>query len=468
MEKSMQRSGDAVFRAYDIRGVVDQDFTASWMERLGRAFGTWLSERGLGRVVLGRDGRASSPEYQLAMARGLLATGRDVLLGGCMATPVLYHAVHSLGTRAGGMVTASHNPPEYNGWKLWGGDTVLSPEEIQEVRYIFERGVFAVGRGVLGSHDPIPSWLEEVAGLERIQPPANGAKPLHIVVDGGNGPAGTLTADLLERAGAEAGIRVERLFCDVDSAFPNHHPDPVVEENMRQLQERVKTVGADLGLGLDGDGDRLGVVDETGELWPGDRLLALFARDVLTRVPGARIIADVKCSQRLFDDIETHGGEAVMGVTGHSIMKRALREQGAALAGELSGHIFFGQGFFGWDDAAYAALRLTALVSRSSRPVSRMLEGWSPAESTPEIRIPCPDEHKFEVVRRVQKDLEKQHRIIDVDGVRVLHPGGWGLVRASNTQPELTLRFEAATRTQLEELRTVVCDAVNRAVRALQ
>jgi len=478
MGDSMNTRAENVFRAYDVRGVADRDFDGPWVERLGLALGRWFRERGLDRVVVGRDGRISSPEYAERLSQGLARTGRDVICIGQVSTPVLYHAVHRLGTRAGVMVTASHNPPEYNGFKIWGGDCVLSPEEIQEVGRLMQaldQSVAPEGHcpetvpcGMVSRYDAISPWLEELAGLERIDPPEARERPLRVVVDGGNAPAGELAARLLERAGSASGLQVERLFCEVDPNFPNHHPDPVVEANMEQIQERVVATGADLGLGLDGDGDRLGVVDETGRLWPGDQLLALLARDLLARRPGARIIADVKCSHLLFADIEAHGGKAVMGVTGHSIMKRALREQNAALAGEMSGHLFFADGFFGWDDAAYAALRLMALLSRAGRPLSALLRGWPHSVSTPEIRTACPEEIKFDVVRRVQKDLQNQHRIIDVDGVRVVFPDGWGLVRASNTQPELTMRFEADTRSRLEEIRAVVCDAVERAVRALQ
>ncbi|WP_022662224.1 phosphomannomutase/phosphoglucomutase [Paucidesulfovibrio longus] len=464
----------AVFRAYDIRGVAGVDFDAAWVEELGRALGAWYLSRGLGRAVLGRDCRATSPEYLAALARGLASTGVDVILAGLLATPMLYHAVRTLRTRAGVMVTASHNPPRYNGFKLWGGDCVLSPEEILQVRDLMDAGDHPVGRGVVSSHDPIPAWLEEVSALERLEP-RPGSRPLRVVVDGGNGSAGELTALLLERAAQNADpeaasapvLEVERLFCEPDGTFPNHHPDPVVESNMERLKARVLETGADLGVGLDGDGDRIGVVDETGRLWPGDRLLALFARDVLRRAPGARIIADVKCSHLLFRDIAAHGGVPVMGVTGHSIMKRALKEQGAALAGEMSGHMFFGEGFFGWDDAPYAALRLASLLVRSVGPLSAMLDDWPESWATPEIRMPCPEASKFDVVRRVREDLAARFDIIDVDGVRVVFPDGWGLVRASNTQAELTLRFEAESEARLAEIERLIREAVERARRSL-
>ncbi|MGE4292087.1 MAG: phosphomannomutase/phosphoglucomutase [Desulfovibrio sp.] len=470
----MREERRAVFRAYDIRGVAGVDFDAAWVRELGRALGAWYLARGLDRAVLGRDCRATSPEYFEALAQGLASTGVDVILTGLLATPVLYHAVRHLGTRAGVMVTASHNPPEYNGFKLWGGDCVLSPEEILEVRDLLEAGDFPQGRGLISTHDPVPAWLDEVAALERLEPRKPGARPLRVVVDGGNGSAGELTALLLERAAqntpssdaAHPHLVVDRLFCDPDGSFPNHHPDPVIETNVSGLKNRVLETGADLGVGLDGDGDRIGVVDEKGRLWPGDRLLALFARDVLRRAPGARIIADVKCSHLLFKDIVAHGGNPIMGVTGHSIMKRALKEQHAALAGEMSGHMFFGEGFFGWDDAAYAALRLVALLSRSDRPLSRLLEEWPESFATPEIRTPCPESCKFEVVRRVHAELSDRFDIIDVDGVRVLFPDGWGLVRASNTQAELTLRFEAESEARLEEIRNFLTAVVDRAVRA--
>lgn len=460
----------AVFRAYDIRGVAGKDFDVPWVRTLGCALGAWFLSRGLHRALLGRDCRASSPEYMQALAVGLASTGVDVILLGMISTPVLYHAVRTLRTNAGVMVTASHNPSEYNGFKIWGGECVLSPQEIAEVRDVMIVGDFPTGNGLISTHDPIPAWLDELSGLERVERRADG--PLRVVVDGGNGTAGELCAQLLERAALdETGapkLLVERMFCEPDGSFPNHHPDPVVESNVEQLKARVLETDADLGVGLDGDGDRLGVVDDTGRLWPGDQLLALFARDVLARQPGARIIADVKCSHLLFNDISAHGGDGVMGITGHSIMKRALKEQHAALAGEMSGHMFFSEGFFGWDDGAYAALRLVAMLSRAGKPLSAMLGNWPESVATPEIRIPCPETIKFEVVRHVRDDLGKRFDIIDVDGVRVVFSDGWGLVRASNTQAELTLRFEAERLERLHEIRDLISAAVDRAVCAAQ
>ena len=455
-----------VFRAYDIRGVVDVDFDEEWVFRLGQALGQWYLAKDWSRVVVGHDCRASSPAYFQAVTHGLVRAGLDVVRIGMVSTPLFYHAAKTLGMQAGVMVTASHNPSEYNGFKLWGGDTVLTPEEIAGLYEIMVAGRFQARPGVrlISSFDPTPAYLEDLCNRERIE------RPLKVVVDGGNGACGELTAQLLERAGAEVGVEVVRLYCEPDGSFPNHHPDPVVEANTAALQAEVLRLGADAGVGLDGDGDRIGVVDETGRLWPGDRLLALYARDVLQRAPGARIIGDVKCSHLFFRDVEKHGGIPVMGVTGHSIMKAALRAEGAALAGEMSGHMFFGHGFYGWDDGAYAALRLLAILSRSGKPLSGLLADWPATMSTPEIRVSCPEALKFQVVELARKYLQaegKALRLIDVDGVRVVIGEGWGLVRASNTQAELTYRFEAESAAQLDEIQGLVQEAVNRALHEL-
>lgn len=452
----MKPVNPSVFRAYDIRGVVDRDFDAHWVHQLGRACGAYFLRHGWTRAVVGRDARHSSPDYAAAMARGLADTGVDAVLLGMVPTPVFYFACVRLGIPAGVMVTASHNPPEFNGFKIWGGKTTLHSEQIAAIRDLMLAGDYPEGAGLVSDHDILPTYLREVAALVDIP------RPVRVVLDGGNGAAGEVCADLLERAG----VSVDRLYCEPDGDFPNHHPDPVVEANIGDLKARVVQTGADMGIGLDGDGDRIGLVDEKGRLVDGDRLLACYAREILSRKPGAAILADVKCSQQLFDDIEAHGGRAVMGVTGHSTMKARLLEEGAEFGGEMSGHMFFSDRFFGYDDAAYAALRVAELAASdqyAGRPVSSWLDDWPELFSTPEIRAHCPEDIKFAVVDRVLQALRHDHEVVDMDGVRVIFPDGWGLVRASNTQAAITLRFEARSPERLAEIRTLVEGEVARA-----
>lgn len=434
---------NGVFRAYDIRGIVGKDFDAAWVERLGRACGAYFLERGQTSAVVGHDCRHSSPTFHNALIRGLAATGVDVISVGMAPTPVLYFAVRHLRRRAGIMITASHNPPEYNGFKIWSGATTVHGTEIQRVRELFESGESPCGRGLTSAHDILPSYVEAILARTRL------SRPVKVVVDGGNGVGGPVLVDVLRRLGAE----VVPLYCEPDGAFPHHHPDPVIEANMADLVARVRNEGAELGVGLDGDADRLGVVDAAGRLLNGDELLAVFARDVLERCPGALIMGDVKCSDRLFEDIRRRGGKTLMGVTGHSIAKARMLETGAELGGELSGHIFFNEGWYGFDDALYGAARLLDILTRWKTPLTE-LPGWPPAFSTREIQLPCADEHKFAVVRAAQKWFRQRYPVEDMDGARVRFPRGWGLVRASNTQPVLVLRCEADTPEHLASLRS--------------
>jgi phosphomannomutase/phosphoglucomutase len=453
----MKDINPGVFRAYDIRGVVDQDLDGDFAEDLGRACGALFASRGLDRAVLGHDCRASSPQYLERLALGLTASGLDVLVIGQVSTPVLYYAVKHFGLAAGVMVTASHNPPQFNGFKIWCGETTLHGHG---VRALYERMrerafVEAARPGLVSRHDVLPAYLDELAAQLTL------ARPLRVVVDGGNGAAGEITARLLERVGCI----VHRLFCEPDGRFPNHHPDPVVEENVRQLSAEVLAKGADFGVGLDGDGDRIGAVDETGRLLYGDQLLALYARSLLKRRPGQTVIGDVKCSHLLFRDIEAHGGVPLMAATGHSLMKAKLLETGAALAGEMSGHMFFADRFFGFDDASYAALRLAEVLDRNpGRPLSQLL-GWPAVVNTPELRVDCPEERKFAVVERAGREfraLAARHgwQYDGTDGVRLTFPRGWGLVRASNTQAALVLRFEAESAADLAMIRQTMEEPV--------
>ncbi len=446
---------DSAFRAYDIRGIVadpaevgskdEADLDVERVQRLGCALGAYFLEHGARAAVIGHDCRHSSPAFHDALAEGLLSTGVDVTSLGMVPTPVLYFGVMHLNRTAGVMITASHNPPEYNGFKVWLGKSTIHTVEIARVRDLLRAGNFPRGRGVGCSMDILPDYLEDIAARFTLK------RPMKAVVDGGNGAGGEVCVDLLRRMGAE----VVPLFCEPDGSFPNHHPDPVVRGNMLELIDTVRETGAELGIGLDGDGDRIGVSDASGRLLYGDELLSLYAREMLERRPGSRVIADVKSSSRLFDDIAAHGGEGEMWRAGHSVMKARMLETRAALAGEMSGHMFFMDQWYGFDDAIYAAARLMALLSALPAPLTE-LPGWPPAVATPEIQMPCPDAAKFAVIEKARAFLRSRFATNELDGVRATTPDGWFLARASNTQPALVLRYEASSAARVEELRNML------------
>lgn len=453
-----------VFRAYDIRGRIGQDLDEAWTRRLGRACGLRFRAEGCRSAVLGWDCRLSSPALTEALARGLLSAGLDVLRAGMIPTPCLYYAVLRLGRGAGVMVTASHNPADCNGFKIWLGEGPLHDDGIRELGRLMltddeSAGAAAVanadspdaGTALLSDVDIRADYTEEI--VARLGP----CSPRRVVVDGGNGAAGPLCVEVLRRMGAE----VIPLFCEPDGRFPHHHPDPTRPENMRALALAVRERRADLGVGLDGDGDRIGVVDRRGRLLAGDELLAVYARDLLLRHPGALILADVKCSRRLFEDIRARGGRAEMCRSGHSIAKARLKAEGGLLAGELSGHIFHAENWYGFDDAIYCAARLLTALDRLDEPLER-LPGWPPAHATPEIALPCPDAVKFAVADRAVDWYSRRHPTEDMDGARVSFKGGWGLVRASNTSPALILRFEADSPERLSAIRADMEDRVRR------
>jgi phosphomannomutase / phosphoglucomutase len=440
-----------IFREYDIRGVVGHDFDADDVERIGRAFGTYVRQRGGKRLAVGRDHRLSSDAFRTALSRGLQATGCDIVDIGLVPTPLLYFSLFHLNTDGGCMITASHNPAEYNGIKLCHGRGALYGEEIQQIRRLAEQGSFADGPSQRTEAEVISPYLDYITKQVRLQ------RPLRVVVDAGNGTSGLIIQDLLRRLGCE----VYELFCEVDGTFPNHHPDPTVPENLADIIREVKARRADVGLAYDGDSDRLGVIDEHGEIIWGDRLLVLFAREILSRRPGAKVIFDVKCSQTLVDDIRQHGGVPIMWMTGHSLIKKKLYDEEAAVAGEMSGHLFFADGYFGYDDALYASCRLLQILDRANAPLSTLLRDLPVTYSTPEIRVTCADEEKFQVVKQLTTRFQEEgqaREVITIDGARVVFPDGWGLVRASNTQPALVLRFEATTLQGLEAIQTFVTD----------
>lgn len=436
-----------IFRAYDIRGIVDKDFDPDWVEVFGRACGAYFLKNGYRRAVVGHDARLSSPVYQERLAKGMAETGVDVILVGMVSTPVCYFAAKHLKVDAGVMVTASHNPPEFNGFKVIAGPSTIYGEEIQALYRMMAAGDFPTGRGIVSVHDIVPAYVEALVGQTKL------SRPIKVVVDGGNGAGGPVTVEVLRGIGAE----VVPIFCEPDGTFPNHHPDPVVEKYMAQLIARVKAEGADCGIGLDGDGDRLGVVDENGRLMFGDQLLAIYARETLKDFPGATVIGEVKCSHLTYKDVAAHGGNAVMGATGHSLIKARMQETGAKLAGEMSGHMFFADRYFGFDDATYAAQRFLEVLDRNpGKTAGTLLSDWPKTYNTPEIRFDCPEEIKFAVVKRAQEHFRGLYDMIDVDGARIVLQDGWGLIRASNTQPVLVLRFEAESPERLEEIRSII------------
>ena len=443
-----------VFREYDIRGLVGTDFTADAVEQIGKGYGTYAVGCGARTIALGRDVRLSSPEFRDALAKGLLSTGLSVIDVGVCPTPLLYFAIHHLRADGGVMITGSHNPPEYNGFKLCIGSGTIYGNMIQQIRDLIETGSFREGEGELTQREIIPDYKKFVK--ESLHIP----KKLKVVVDGGNGTAGAVAPGLFR----EMGMEVVELFCDADGRFPNHFPDPTVPENMRFLMEKVVETGADVGVGYDGDGDRIGVVDERGNIVFGDYLLILFAREILSRKPRATIISEVKASQNFYDDVTRRGGRPIMWKTGHSLIKAKMKKEKAELAGEMSGHVFFKDRYLGFDDAIYASVRLFEIMAKERRTLGSLLSDLPPVVSTPEIRIDCPDEIKFRVVEDVATLIAPLAlQVISIDGVRALFDGGWGLVRASNTQPVLVLRFEGRDEETVQRIRAIMENAIARA-----
>ncbi len=446
-----------IFREYDIRGIVGQDLDESAVEVLGRAMGTFFLGRGQRTVAVGQDCRLSSPAFARALTAGLLSTGCDVAPLGVVPTPLLYFSVFHKGLPAGVMITGSHNPPEHNGFKMMSGRDTLYGKTIQALYEIVRKGVFPRGEGKVAPIDVVPEYMDYVAANVRF------ARPVKVVVDGGNGTGGAVAVPLFRRMGAE----VVDIFTEPDGRFPNHHPDPTLPEAMENLVAKVRESGAELGIGYDGDADRIGVVDDEGRIIWGDQLLIVFARDILPSRPGAAVISEVKASKVLYEEIARLGGRPVMWRTGHSLIKKKIQEENAPLAGEMSGHIFFNDRWFGFDDAIYASARLLEILSRSSQKLSTMLADLPKTYSTPEIRIYASDEVKFKIVDEVRRELAARVPVIDIDGVRANFPKGWGLVRASNTQAVIVLRFEAETEADLAEIRKDVHDVLQRVINRL-
>jgi phosphomannomutase / phosphoglucomutase len=444
-----------IFREYDIRGVAERDFPDDLAGTLGRAIGDHLCDVGARRITLGRDCRISSPRIHAQVKAGLVASGLEVVDVGVLHSPGLYFSVFHLEADGGVMITASHNPAEDNGFKIVSGRSTIYGAELQRLRARVEgQDLRAADRpGVASSHDILADYIDTVAGNIRLGP-----RPIKVVVDGGNGTGGIALIPILRRLGVD----VDAMYCEPDGRFPHHHPDPTVAENLADVTARVRATGAEVGLALDGDGDRIGAVDGRGRILWGDQLVILFARQILAQRPGSTFVSEVKCSQALFDEITARGGRAIMWKVGHSLIKVKMKEEKAALAGEMSGHMFFADRWYGFDDAVYAGARLVELLSHSTQTLAELYDTLPVFHNTPEIRLPCPDEIKFEVVRRAIDWFRARYPIVDVDGVRVTFQDqggktyGWGLVRASNTGPVLVMRFEADSDARLAEIRTLI------------
>jgi phosphomannomutase/phosphoglucomutase len=442
-----------IFREYDIRGVVERDLAGDVPESIGRAFASelrsMLPDVASPRVAVGYDNRPSSPALAAAVIDGIRAAGVDVADVGTVPTPVLYYATERLGVDGGVQITGSHNPPEYNGFKMLVGGRALYGDAIQRLRRRIEAGDLATGEGSAEKRPVLAEYVEDLAGRFRLQ------RPVRLVADCGNGTGSLIAADLLRRIGAD----VIPLYCESDGTFPNHHPDPTVDDNLTDLIRTVRQSGADLGVAFDGDADRLGAVDAVGSIVRGDVLLLLFGLDAMARLGAPQtLVFDVKCSQAVPEVFAARGGTPVMWKTGHSLIKEKMKETGAPIAGELSGHICFGEDYYGFDDALFAACRLTELVSRSADGLAAMVAEFPRYVATPEIRVEVSEESKFDIVRRAVEAFSRTHDVTAVDGARVRFDGGWGLLRASNTQPVLVLRYEATTADELDRIRNTMED----------
>jgi len=447
-----------IFRQYDIRGIVDNDLTPETVELLGKGMGTYFRRRSKKRVALGWDCRLSSPAFSEYLSKGLQSTGCDVIHLGMIPTPLLYFSIYYKNMDAGVMITGSHNPPEYNGFKMMSGKDTLFGDNIQDILKLIVSEDFIQEKGAqASSYNIVPEYQEYVLKDIKLK------KSLKVVVDAGNGTGGVVAVPIFKKLGCD----VVELYCDMDGNFPNHHPDPTLPEALQDLIQKVAETGADLGIAYDGDSDRIGVIDDQGRIIWGDQLLILFAREVLAHHPGAPIISEVKASQVLFDEIEKLGGRPIMWKTGHSFIKKKIKEENALLAGEMSGHIFFADRYFGFDDAIYSSARLLEILSKSEKKLSEHFVGLPQTISTPEIRIYASESVKFRIVEGVKTELAKKFPIIDIDGVRAIFPKGWALVRASNTQAILVLRFEAETEEDLQNIRSEVEKTVENVIKEL-
>lgn len=440
-----------IFREYDIRGIADDEFKSELITDLGLAFASLMLAEQKRMVAVGYDMRPSSDRLKQALIKGLVEGGMEVLDLGMVPTPVLYFAVSHLKIDAGICITGSHNPIEYNGFKIHLSDRSFFGAEIQKLRALIEAGNLPLSEGgSVKEQAIIPDYIKHVLGIFGKQ------RSLKVVVDSGHGMGGAVAPELIRGLGHD----VIELYSNLDPNFPDHHPDPADPKNLKDVQAKVLETGADLGVAYDGDADRIGVVDEKGEVIAGDKLLLLCTREILKRRPDATIIGDVKCSQAVYAEIKELGGNPIMWKTGHSLIKAKMKETGAALAGELSGHMFFEDRWFGFDDALYATCRVLELVSLQDKKLSEHLADFPALVSTPELHIDCADDKKFDLVKAAVENFKREHEVIDIDGARVLFDDGWGLVRASNTQPVLVLRFEAQNQAALERIQKYIQDTV--------
>jgi phosphomannomutase/phosphoglucomutase len=445
-----------IFREYDIRGIADEQLLSPDIEQLGQALGSYIIRHSGPRIALGRDTRLSGPRLHEALLAGLLRTGCQVTDIGVGPTPLLYYSVYNLEQDGGIMITGSHNPAEFNGFKSMTRKTSIFGPAIQDIYQIIRDQAFETGAGEVRTADIVTPYVNEISAQ------FNWARRIKVVFDGGNGVAGPVMHRLAERLNIDA---VE-LFFDMDGHFPNHHPDPTVEKNLVHLIDAVRQHGAEVGIAFDGDSDRIGAVDENGQVVWGDILTLIYGREILTRKPGAKFIGEVKCSQLMYSELERLGGRPIMYKTGHSLIKTKMKEEHAELAGEMSGHMFFADRYYGFDDALYAACRLMEIVANSGGPLSLQTRDLPKMVVTPELRVDCPDEAKFPVVARMVARYKASHNVVDVDGVRVLFEKGWGLVRASNTQPVLVMRFEAENQELLNQYRAEMEGALAEELRA--
>jgi phosphomannomutase/phosphoglucomutase len=440
----------SIFRENDIRGVADVDLPSDGIVLLGQALGTYIQRQSGNRVNVGRDVRLSSDRLRDALVAGLVKSGCDVLDAGCVPTPVLYHSCVNLGSHGGVMITGSHNPSEYNGFKTVCGDGTIHGAEIQLLRQMIETGDLNEAPGTVREIDAVTPYVDDIAARFEFK------RRVKVVFDAGNGTAGPVLSRIFKKLNCE----VTELFFEMDGNFPNHHPDPTLPENLKSLIATVAEKQADLGMAFDGDADRIGTVDENGDVIYGDMLMLIYGREILARKPGSTFISEVKCSQILYDELNRLGGRAIMWKTGHSLIKTKMKEENAELAGEMSGHIFFADRYYGFDDALYAACRLIEIVDKSGKALSAQLGDVAKTVTTPELRADCPDDRKFGIVSRVKEYFKGRREVNDIDGVRVKFEHGWGLLRASNTQPVLVMRFEAETPEQLAAYRKEVEDAL--------
>jgi len=447
-----------VFRAYDVRGVVDRDLTPEFATELGRAIGTVARRQGRRTLSVGRDCRTHGQRLTSAFVQGLLSTGIHVLDLGIVASPLVYFSLFHLADEIQGgiMVTGSHNPKEFNGFKICMGQTSIHGDDIQTLRQLMESQDYERGSGEYQQRSILRDYIEYLKANLQFN-----RTDLRVVVDAGNGTAGPIIEPLLR----ELGFEVHPLYCEMDGEFPNHHPDPTEPENLDDLIRKVKEIGADVGFAYDGDSDRIGVIDDQGEILWGDRLLILLSRFLLKTNPGAAIVGEVKCSQTLFDDVANHGGRPIVSKVGHSLIKDCMKKEQALLAGEMSGHIFFKHRYFGYDDAIYATGRVLEVLTSHSDKLNKLMSDVPVTHVTPELRVDCADAIKFQVVEYAVGEFKRTHDVVDIDGARVLFDEGWGLVRASNTQPALVLRCEAQTPEGLAQIRRAIESVVEVGIR---